>query len=473
VSLNWKEIQLILEELQLPACRIQNITQPDFHSIILELYRPGERFALYISLAQGKTRLHRLGRTIKRKVKLQRFAQFLRSRILGGRIVDTYQVGEERIIKMTIERAEETTVLWIRLWGGAANILATDPEGTILDCFYRRPRRGEVSGGFFDPEKDPSLLPASKGPHKQFEVRTIPGSQTFNEKIEKHYFDKEYEEQLQKVKKELLKRLSQRESKIASQLRDEKKKYRNYEQFEQYKQYGDLIASGSHHIQKGDRWFKTNNYYDDNNVIEIELQPDLSPIENAEAYYKKYKKAKSGLEKLEQEIENHEQGLAHLEREREEIEGSEDVNHLQSMLQSQKQNQEKKGEQESPLPGLRFTSHGFTILVGRNARENDELLRYHVRGNDVWLHTRDAPGGYVFIKAKSGKSVPLETLLDAGNLAVFYSKAKSSGQAELYYTQVKYLRRAKHGKTGLVIPTQEKNLSIDLDMDRIAQLQAG
>jgi predicted ribosome quality control (RQC) complex YloA/Tae2 family protein len=77
----------------------------------------------------------------------------------------------------------------------------------------------------------------------------------------------------------------------------------------------------------------------------------------------------------------------------------------------------------------------------------------------------------VFIKAESGKSVPLETLLDAGNLAIHYSKAKKAEEADLYYTQVKYLRRPKEGKKGLVIPTQEKNLSVKLDRERLERLQ--
>ena len=108
--------------------------------------------------------------------------------------------------------------------------------------------------------------------------------------------------------------------------------------------------------------------------------------------------------------------------------------------------------------------------MGRGAKENDELLRHHVKGNDFWLHARDYPGGYIFIKNIKGKSIPLETLLDAGNLAVFYSKGKNSGKGEVYYTQVKYLRRTKTGKTGLVIPTQEKNLSITVDDRRLKKI---
>jgi predicted ribosome quality control (RQC) complex YloA/Tae2 family protein len=108
--------------------------------------------------------------------------------------------------------------------------------------------------------------------------------------------------------------------------------------------------------------------------------------------------------------------------------------------------------------------------VGRTAKENDELLRKYTKGNDYWLHSRDTPGAYVFIKSMKQKSVPLEVLLDAGNLALHFSKAKSAGKCDLYYTRVKYLRRAKNGKLGLVIPTQEKNLSIMLDEKRLSRL---
>lgn len=118
-----------------------------------------------------------------------------------------------------------------------------------------------------------------------------------------------------------------------------------------------------------------------------------------------------------------------------------------------------------------FLSGDFTLLVGRSAKENDALLRKEVKGNDWWLHTRDFPGAYVFIKSVPGKTVPLETLLDAGNLALFYSKGRASGKGELYYTQVKYLRRPKNGKKGLVLPTQEKNLSVVLESLRIKRLQ--
>ena len=132
----------------------------------------------------------------------------------------------------------------------------------------------------------------------------------------------------------------------------------------------------------------------------------------------------------------------------------------------------RRQQQKKTHPGLDYNVNGWYILVGRDANENDELLRHHVRGDDLWLHVRDFPGGYVFIKNKKGKTVPLDILLDAANLAVYYSKARNTGKTDLYYTHVKYLRRAKNGPKGLVLPSQEKNLCIEPDKNRLLRLDS-
>ncbi|MFC2387792.1 NFACT RNA binding domain-containing protein, partial [Treponema socranskii] len=121
-------------------------------------------------------------------------------------------------------------------------------------------------------------------------------------------------------------------------------------------------------------------------------------------------------------------------------------------------------------PGLDYTVDVWYIIAGRDANEHDELLRRHVRGEDMWLHARDFPGGYVFIKNRPGKTVPRDVLLDAANLAVYYSKGRKAGKADVYYTKVKYLRRAKNGPKGLVLPTQEKNIFVALDQGRLDRL---
>ena len=464
MSLNYKEIDAVLSEIEFEKSHLQKIKQPNYHTLYLEFYRPGGRFGVNICLAPGKTRLHLVPSAPANEIKLQRFAQFMRSRVRGGRVLSAEQINEDRIIRIEILRAGEQIILWIRLWSGAANIIAAAPDGTVYDAFYRRPARGETSGGHF-------VLPDNKKPSKQFEVRRIDGDESFNEKIRRIYETEENENELARLKEKALKKIELSESKAYSLLRKLEQKSGQYEQYDSYKQTGDLIMSNIHLISRGDKWVTVNNYYSENEEMRIELDPTISPENNAAKYYNRYRKAKSGVEKVEEDLNNQKLLIKNLEADRKRLESETDIAALKDFLDSIPRQSVKDDKEKTP--GLNYRTGPFTILVGRSASENDKLLRKYVRGNDIWLHTRDYPGGYVFIKTIKGKSVPLENLLDAANLALFYSKGRASGKGELYYTQVKYLRRAKDGPKGLVLPTQEKNLSVILDKNRLDRIMGG
>lgn len=202
--------------------------------------------------------------------------------------------------------------------------------------------------------------------------------------------------------------------------------------------------------------------------VRIPLDPLLKPQANAARYYEKYRKAISGLAALEDDIASSRRNLEFLAAEFAAIEAEPNPLIIQKSLR--KQNRPRQ-QIDKRYPGICFRVDGWVILVGRTAVENDELLRRHVRGSDLWLHTRDWPGGYVFVKYRSGKTIPLEIMLDAGTLALFYSKGRKAGTADLYYTYVKYLRRAKGAPRGTVLPSNEKNLVISLDDARLKRLE--
>ncbi len=470
MSLNWKEIDLILAELDMENSHIQKIRQPDYKTLVIDLYKPGDRFSLLISLNQGKVRLHRLSRKIQNKVPLQRFAQLLRSRINGGRITEAQQLGKERIVLLKIIRADETTILYLRLWGGNPNIIAVGKNGTILDAFFRRPGKEETSGETYFPEIELKKVKKKNTGEKEFSVRPYDERNTFNSFIEQYYSDLENIIELKELNQRINRILEAKETQLLSSLEALEERIAAGSQYELYRQQAELLKSNLYRIFSGMEEITVENYFQNNDTIIIKLDSRLSPSENAEKLFKKYKKEKAGLENLKNELANVKAQIRKIEYDRErlfskdtDIETS--IDKLKSFLSSiPKQITVKEKEK---IPGLQFVSGRFTIYVGRTAAENDLLLRKHVKGNDYWLHTRDFPGGYVFIKYIRGKSIPLETLLDAGNLALFFSKGRKNGQGELYYTQVKYLRRAKQGKKGLVLPTQEKNLSLRLDKQRL------
>jgi predicted ribosome quality control (RQC) complex YloA/Tae2 family protein len=481
-SLNWKEIDLVLSELSLPHSLIQEIHQPAHDRVVLQLFREGEHFSLLISLSPRFPRMHRITGKLPNPAKPPRFASLLRAHIRGGRIESAGQVRKadgvegERIVGITVQRGDERSTLWVRLWGAAANAILTDREGTILDAMYRRPKKGEVSGKAFQPLAAAGLAAAAGrgtgAAAKEYTVRSLPGEGSFNEKLEAYFREQETHGDLQRLAAQAEAELEMGENKVLANREKLQARLVEYDNLERYRELGDLVTNSLHAIAKGDRWLKVEDFYHDNAPVEIELKPSLTPAQNAEAYYQRHRKAKLGRSKVEQEIAQLTATLEKIQRQRAALsQHAEDPAFLDQAAK-------KAAAARRPLfdpgtPGLVFSSPPFRIIVGRTSTENDELLRKKVRGSDWWFHARDWPGAYVFVKAQPGKSLPLETMLDAATLAVHFSKGKTSGQGDVYYTQVKYLRRAKGAKKGTVLPTQEKNIHVKIDPARIERLKAG
>lgn len=478
MSLNWKEIDLILKELDLSGAYIQKIMQPDFQTLICNIFHPvSGRFQLLISLEPSGSRLHSV-KTVhieKKQIKLQRFAQFLRARIQGGRILECSQLESERIILMKIRRAEETTLLYIRLWGGAGNVIATDSNGVILDALYRRPAKKEISGQEFIPLIQSIRQPGSDSRTKTWEIRQRNESISFNQQIEEAYSGRDNYEDLEKLTHTAEIIFQNQMQKLNLSLSKLRERLIHAEQFAQYKKTADLLAANAHLIKHGRNWVDVTDY-STGDTLKISIKPDMTPGENIEYYYRQYQKNRGAAENLKEEITHVELQLTKLSQKRDMLikansdDAEQSISRLKHFINASSQLTSQGQDVKDKIPGLQFQSGQFTLLVGRTAKENDLLLRKYTRGNDYWLHARDYPGGYVFIKTQRGKTIPLKILLDAGNLALYYSKGRNGGKGELFYTQVKYLRRAKHGQLGLVIPTQEKNLSVVLDQKRLDRL---
>lgn len=470
MSLNWREIALILEELPLLDSSLQQTLQHDFHSLSWQFYHPQVgRWTLYTEFGTPFSRLHMLTESIQvsqrgKTAKLQRFIQFCRANLEGSKVVGFRQAGADRLVQLTLDNHGRLLYLYLRFYSGpGANVIVTDSEHTILDLLYRRPGRGEQSSGTF------LMAEEQKIPNDSFTVRPR-NELSFNRQIEQEYGNQSniltYEQLLSKVEAKRDRELKTLSSTLASQMRTIKA----HEGYELWKKKADLLSANQHLLDGRKSRIEVEDW-ETESLLTIELDEKLKARENILLYYEKYQKAKGTYENALGEMEKAKEALVREQQRYAQL--------LDPMLDKEEAIRAFKKELATipsqvdttqKSPGLVIQSGQFTLLVGRNAKENDELLRHHVRGNDYWMHTRDFPGGYVFIKFVKNKSVPLDVLLDAANLALVFSKAKSQGKADLYYTQVKHLRRPKGGKTGLVLPTQEKNLTVVLDESRLARL---
>jgi len=490
MSLNWKEINLILEELDLEGAQIQSAVQSAFDVIILRVHKKGETRQILISLSPGACRIHETFSGFPKSEKPLRFAQFLNSRIVNGWITEAVQLGDDRIVRLVVKRAgtavdSESRVspaatvfrLYVRLWSNAANFVATDETGVVLDAMRRLPKRGEITGGRYSPEHtaESDNLKRSgekkEKPAREYEVRSLPGEGSFNRKIDAFYAAQGGPLSLEALREQARKTCEGSIGRIGAALEKLREKEASFADAGRLKSYGDLILSNIAGIKTGDKWLEVE---EGGEVIRIELDPRNSPPAQAGKYYEQYRKAKTGLADIQREIADGEKELREVTEKLTSLLSETNPLVLAKLLKSGGSSRgpsTSSSKKEKARPGLSFRRGDWLLIVGRDAGENDELLRRHVKGNDLWLHARDYHGSYVFIKQRSGKTVPLEILLDAGNLAVFYSKGRNNGEGDLFYTHVKYLRRAKNGPKGLVIPTQEKNLHIKLEDARLRALE--
>ncbi len=460
--LNSNEIRLLLSELDLEGSFIQKVTEHDYHSFTLSMFSKREKaFLLYFETGTRNQHFCRTGIMRRKSAKAQRFTQYLRANIVGSRIMSVDQVEGERTFTFTLSHGGITRKLVFRFFSGpGANVIVTDEDDMILELQMRRPQRGEEKG---------RILVCETGrtwDEERFPIRPWQGD-SFNSFIDRWYTKAVKEERTSDARGLLLAQRDRELAGLRNRIRDVSLREEKSRDHESLRKTADLLSSYAYMLTRG---LSSVDVYDfEGNPVTILLDPSLSPSENINSFYQKYRRQErihqNALEELDQLKTRLEERTEYYDA----LLNGGDVQ-LQT-LEKALDRQVPSGHDRPPLEaGLRFFSHGFEILVGRNAKENDSLLRHAARSNDTWLHVRDFAGGYVIIKAKKDKSIPLDVLLDSACLAIHYSKAKSQGRADIYYTQVKYLRRIKDGRTGLVTPTREKNLFVVLDEQRIRRL---
>lgn len=469
MSLNYVEINTLIKEIPFTNSLIKEIIQPDYKSLILEIYNKidNKKFKILISLNPSTTRFHITRKNFKKNALKLRFSDFLKSKIQNGKILKAFQMKNERIIYLEIFK-KEIIILFIKLWPSSPNIIATNQNFKILDAYYRRPKAKETTGETFLKAKEiheSNTMPDKKimGLKEEYDNTS---HKSYSEFLENYYESLSNQIKKNNIKELLIEKYKKELIALEKRIESLKQQIKLIENIENEKEKGELILLNINKIQKGIKEITLLNYKEEK--IKISLNQSLSPKENALQYFKAYKKGKNSFETIQNQLKDN---LDKFNL----IKSKINMLKIENFISKEEYNQEEtaiKKKEKTPKIGLHFTSCGFEILIGRNAKENDELLRRCVKGNDYWLHTRDYPGAYVFIRNQKNKTPCLDVLLAAGNLCVFYTKlAKKSGKADLYYTQVKNLRRVKNGKLGLVIPKAEKNLHIKLDENLIKKIK--
>lgn len=248
---------------------------------------------------------------------------------------------------------------------------------------------------------------------------------------------------------------------------------------EEYKKKGELIKANCWNIKPGIREITVFDYTDTcQNPIIVSLNPELTPLENARHYFKKYKKLQFNRDNIEKQIKENEKFRHELKTMMKKFSESKDSLEELSLLyqqlmkwnyiQKDKKVPSRRKTEQAPAINKFLSPDGWTILVGKNNKQNEYMLRHLTSGNDFWLHHQTRPGSHVIIKNHKNLEVPpYSTLLFAARLAGFYSKTKDKEQALIVYTLRKYVRKPRNTRMGKVIYSNEKTIPVTMNHQEI------
>lgn len=201
-------------------------------------------------------------------------------------------------------------------------------------------------------------------------------------------------------------------------------------------------------------------------TMTIVLDSELLPVENAQAYFARYEKAKRAAEEVPPRIAQTEVELAYLDQLENDLDLASDRPEIEEVRSALVEAGYLKASRRKAHPTMRtdgprrvISVDGFEILVGRNSRQNEAVTFGRAAPDDLWLHARGVPGAHVIVKA-SGGTVPESTVRQAAALAAYYSRGRESAQVAVDVAQRRHVRRIKGGRPGMVTYRGERTINV-------------
>lgn len=272
----------------------------------------------------------------------------------------------------------------------------------------------------------------------------------------------------------LLMNLTERTERRLSVQREELVSCANKERF---KLCGDLISANMYRICKGDSSVTLENFYDEAYTpVEIVLDVRKTPAQNAQYYYSEYKKSVTAEMKLTEQIAKGEDELQYLDSVFDALtraSSENDIIQLRLELREQGYIKSVSGKAKPPkaLPPIEYrSSDGYTILVGRNNRQNDQLTLKFSEKTDIWLHTQAITGSHVII-VTDGKTPPDKTIEEAAVIAAVNSKGRNSTLVPVDYCLAKFVKKPAGAKPGKVIFINYKTAFVKPDAELESKLR--
>jgi predicted ribosome quality control (RQC) complex YloA/Tae2 family protein len=468
MGMDFQLLQKVVAELSplIIGARVDRVYQGAGGELYLVLHRRRKNDVLLISPDRSLPRLHLVSAKPPAVHALQGFSLYLKSRISGAMVTDIGLLNQDRIAEISFSKAGTEYRLVLELIGSSANLILTDETRTILSVYYpatlaEHVRHPLVPGlKYVVPVKKPhfavptgDMLNPPEGASYTQDGVDLP----FNRAAEV-YFGRLIEQKhaavlhshLSSVIRQALLKTERRITALSEDLL-------SADHADEHKQAGELILANLRLLATGMECADLADY--DGRIITVRLDPQRSPVQNAERYFRKYKKAKTGREIIMTRMHQSRKEASYLKSILSDIERVSDYDALVSIRSEliaqgylvQREKGVIKGSSEPRVePFRKVLYRGWEVLVGKSASGNDYVTTKLARPDDLWLHAEGMPGSHVLVRNPGRADIPQDVFMKAAALAAFYSRGRKAAKVPVTYTRARFVKKPKGAKPGLV-----------------------
>lgn len=470
--MNLATIEQIIPELQsaLVGRRFGKIFSLSRHSVAIDL-RLADSSYLFISAESANPRIYLIRRRLrdleKASTNPNAFVMQLKKRLAGSDIVDIRQLPDERIIEFRFAGRDELgesfqAGLITQLTGKSANLFLVDADRRIVDSLRETLGNGQQVGDIYSPPLRPANTDARPSEFSEESHATI--SEGLDAADLEKRADAEFRAAANAARTKITREIAKLE-KLRSKLLGD---LDSHGDAERWKKSGDLLLANVATAKRIGSKVTVVDYFDDSvPSIDIEVDENDSLTTAAEKFFKRYTKARNAREEIAKRIETIEKDLEKTETELRSIDQAienRDIDALRDGTAKERSGSKKVREKISATSSVARTfisSDGFEILVGKRAKDNDQLTFKVAKSLDTWMHAADYPGSHVVIRNRDKKEIPPTTLLEAAQLAAFYSQGKAQPKAAVHYTLKKFVNKPKGAAPGLVSLASFKTILVE------------
>jgi predicted ribosome quality control (RQC) complex YloA/Tae2 family protein len=452
---------------------------------------------LFVSVDPAAPRLYTVARTVRELEKLSiapsSFVLTMRKQLGGARLLGVRKDEGERVVRFSFASYDAVGdthdwTLIAQLTGRAANLLLLDAAGRVIDAlrtprgegqeiadlYQPPPARGGVQEGGHTPARQ---APFARGAHDSLSAaadayyRELERARAFDARAAAH--------------RARLRSLAEKQKKLRRNL---EKDLASHGDAAEHKRVGDLLLANIATAERRGALVRVTDYFaEDAPTVELEIDEHASLQEEAARRFARYTKAKRAAEETTARLTELNAELAALEQRQQELErvvAARDVDALAAFDEKPRgagvardaarggsggaatdarRTKAQIKAAESVAGARRYrSSDGYEILVGRAAKDNDQLTFKVARAHDLWLHAADYPGSHVVVRNHTrGADVPHRTIIEAAQLAAHFSQAKRDAKVSVHYTTRKFLSKPKGAAPGLVRMSSFRSILVE------------